>query len=88
MAVQSTLTFMSLPVDMLREIEDRLDMLSLLSLRGTCVYFRDCVAWTLKFERDAIIEHYWASAKVFLPMLTRSQAVILGEAALAFVMRN
>ncbi|PIL32587.1 hypothetical protein GSI_05290 [Ganoderma sinense ZZ0214-1] len=88
MSVQSKLTFMSLPLDILQEIEDHLDLLALLSLGGTCVYFRDRVAGTLAFERDVIIEHYWASAKVLLPMLTRCHAVISGEAALAFVMRN
>ena len=63
-------------------------MASLLALGGTCQYFRDRVSETLTKERDAILEHYWFNARHLLKVITWSQAIVTGEAALAFIMCN
>ncbi|PIL25553.1 hypothetical protein GSI_12391 [Ganoderma sinense ZZ0214-1] len=86
MAIHSKL--MSIPLELQLEVEDILDMRSLLALGGTCTYFRDHVSTTLKKERDNIIRKYWPESEVFLRILTWSHAIVTGEAALAFVARD
>ena len=71
-----------------QEIENWLDILSLLALGGTCDYFSDRVSHTLKKERNAIIGEYLCALEQFLWHLTDNKAVITGEAALAFIMRD
>lgn len=71
-----------------QEIENWLDILSLLALGGTCDYFSDRVSHTLKKERNAIIGEYLCAPEQFLWHLTDNKAVITGEAALAFIMRD
>ena len=63
-------------------------MLALLSLGATCPYFHEHVSFTLQKERNAIIHHYYANPPGFLSILSWNRAVITGEAALAFVMRD
>ena len=63
-------------------------MPSLLCLGGTCLYHRDRVSHILKKERNSIIGRYWPQPERLLWILSRSRAVITGEAALAFIMRD
>ena len=63
-------------------------MASLLALGGTCTWFRDRVSDALTKERNAILRHYWVYTQDLLDYLKWTQAVISGEAALAFIARN
>ena len=63
-------------------------MQDLLALGGTCTYFGDSVSKTLKRERNDIIRRYWPDPQAFLDILSGSRAIVTGEAALAFFMRD
>ena len=52
------------------------------------MHFRHRVSETLTDEREAILKSYWPDADGLLRLLTRNRAVITGEAALAFLMRD
>ena len=77
-----------LPRELQSAVEDHLTIHSLLSLGGTCQYFRDRVSETLTKERDAILSYYWLQPDILLQHLTWNRAVISGEAALAFILRD
>ena len=63
-------------------------MQTLLALGSTSTYFRDRVSTILKRERDNIIRRYWPDPQAFLDILSESRAIVTGEAALSFFMRD
>ena len=63
-------------------------MQTLLALGSTSTHFRDRVSTILKRERDNIIRRYWPDPQAFLDILSESRAIVTGEAALSFFMRD
>ncbi|KAI0683487.1 hypothetical protein C8Q76DRAFT_566229, partial [Earliella scabrosa] len=78
----------SFPNEVLLNILRYMDMPSLLSWRSTCSRLRRQCARELEVSRDAIVRAFFHDVDAFWECLTFHRALIIGEAALAFLLRD
>ncbi|KAI0705558.1 hypothetical protein C8Q76DRAFT_801303 [Earliella scabrosa] len=78
-----------LPVELERMLMEEFDMLGLLNWRPVCGRYLLQVDTQLRKEMEAIVKVYLpGQASILLDALPRFRAVITGEAAIAFVLRD